>query len=198
MWDGDRGAQDLSQGGYGGGASQTALVSSVSCPTGGGGLLAELSRRQGQSQMETDGWEGDATAVVRPSARQPLCGAYAAQALSLLVAALPSTGFRFSNLVASSRQLPGCHRIHQGAMCRAQSIRVLTWHAACGQGNGWADRTMYGGEEPGSSPPASHLSAPRAYMPPDSSMSEGTYSTQPGAPSASGTAPPMLLHVIRF
>ena len=80
-------------------------------------------------------------------------------------------------------------------MRRAQSARVLTWHAACGQGNGWADRTMYGGEEPGSSPPASHLSAPRAYMPPDSSMSEGTYSTQPGAPSVWGTVPSMLLHV---
>ena len=72
---------------------------------------------------------------------------------------------------------------------------MLTWHAACGQGNGWADRTMYGGEEPGSSPPASHPSAPRAYMPPDSSMSEGTYSTQPGALSARGTAPSMLQHV---
>ena len=75
--------QDLSQGGYGGGASQTALVSSVSCPTGGGGLLAELSRRQGQSQMETDGWEGDATAVVRPPAWQLLCSPHAACAVTL-------------------------------------------------------------------------------------------------------------------
>ena len=74
--------QDLSQGGYGGGASQAALVSSVSCPTGGGGLLAELPRRQGQSQMETDGWEGDATAVVRPPARQLPCAAHAACALT--------------------------------------------------------------------------------------------------------------------
>ena len=78
--------QDLSQGGYGGGAAQTALVSSVSCPTGGGGLLAELSRRQGQSQMETDGWEGDATAVVRPpcaaAALRRTCGAHAARALT--------------------------------------------------------------------------------------------------------------------
>ena len=70
---------------------------------------------------------------------------------------------------------------------------MLTWHAACKQGNGWADRTMYGGEEPGSSPPASHLSAPRAYMPPDSSMSEGTYSTQPGPLSAISTVPSVLL-----
>ena len=54
---------------------------------------------------------------------------------------------------------------------------------------------MYGGEEPGSSPPASHLSAPRAYMPPDSSMSEGTYSTQPGALPAKGTVPSVLPHV---
>ena len=76
------GAQDLSQGGYGGGASQTALVSSVSCPTGGGGLLAELSRRQGQSQMETDGWEGDATAVVRPPVRLPLCSLHGVHALT--------------------------------------------------------------------------------------------------------------------
>ncbi|KAK9841774.1 hypothetical protein WJX81_002131 [Elliptochloris bilobata] len=54
--------QDLSQGAYVSGAALTGLVSSVSCPTGGG-LLAELSRRQGQSQMDTDGWEGEATAV---------------------------------------------------------------------------------------------------------------------------------------
>lgn len=79
-------------------------MSSVSCPTGGGGLLAELSRRQGQSQMETDGWEGDATAVVRPPAREPLCAARAAQALTEAAGGnLATRGCNFARLVASSR-----------------------------------------------------------------------------------------------
>jgi hypothetical protein len=40
---------------------------------------------------------------------------------------------------------------------------------------------MYVGADVGGSPPNSHLSAPPAYLPPDSAMSEGTYATRPGA-----------------
>ncbi len=40
---------------------------------------------------------------------------------------------------------------------------------------------MYVGADVGGSPPNSHLSAPPAYLPPDSAMSEGTYATRPDA-----------------